>query len=144
MQCCKWRVTLLVAFVASLDALPMDADTSSSWSTTSTAAGERGIEFPNTAFIPGDLTEQLNVDEFFSLWLFFLDDDMSTSGKILRFSEVLWNSLQFIFAGLFPFSFWGFFWNCHVQIWWIRFFLNGANFTNMISSMRSNLIIWLT
>ncbi len=41
-----------------------------------------GIEFPNTAFIPGDLTEQLSVDGFFSLWFVFLDDDVFTSGKL--------------------------------------------------------------
>lgn len=40
-----------------------------------------GIEFPNTAFIPGDLTEQLSVDGFFSLWFVFLDDDVFTSGQ---------------------------------------------------------------
>lgn len=40
-----------------------------------------GIEFPNTAFIPGDLTEQLAVDGFFSLWFVFLDDDVFTSGE---------------------------------------------------------------
>lgn len=40
-----------------------------------------GVEFPNTAFIPGDLTEQLSVDGFFSLWFVFLDDDVFTSGK---------------------------------------------------------------
>lgn len=41
-----------------------------------------GVEFPNTAFIPGDLTEQLGVDAFFSLWFVFLDDDVFTSGQI--------------------------------------------------------------
>lgn len=40
-----------------------------------------GMEFPNTAIIPGDLTEQLSVDGFFSLWFVFLDDDVFTSDK---------------------------------------------------------------
>lgn len=40
-----------------------------------------GMEFPNTAIIPGDLTEQLSVDGFFSLWFVFLDDDVFTSGE---------------------------------------------------------------
>lgn len=44
-----------------------------------------GIEFPNTAFIPGDLTEQLSVDGFFSLWFVFLDDDVFTSGNVIHF-----------------------------------------------------------
>ena len=44
-------------------------------------ADDGGIEFPNTAFIPGDLTEQLSVDGFFSLWFVFLDDDVFTSGE---------------------------------------------------------------
>lgn len=44
-------------------------------------ADDGGIEFPNTAFIPGDLTEQLSVDGFFSLWFVFLDDDVFTSGQ---------------------------------------------------------------
>ncbi|XP_046652352.1 uncharacterized protein LOC124343179 [Daphnia pulicaria] len=44
-------------------------------------ADDGGIEFPNTAFIPGDLTEQLSVDGFFSLWFVFLDDDVFTSDK---------------------------------------------------------------
>lgn len=39
------------------------------------------MEFPNTAIIPGDLTEQLSVDGFFSLWFVFLDDDVFTSGE---------------------------------------------------------------
>ena len=40
-----------------------------------------GLEFPNTALLPGDLTEQLGVDNFFSLWLVFLDADIFTSGE---------------------------------------------------------------
>lgn len=80
---------LLVAFVASTDALPLDAASSSATSATSPTGGG-GMEFPNTAFIPGDLTEQLNIDDFFSLWLFFLDDDVSTSGKIpMAFTAIL-------------------------------------------------------
>ena len=51
---------------------------------------EKSLEFPNTAFIPGDLTEQLNVDSFFSLWLFFLDDDVFTSGQSLPPILFLW------------------------------------------------------
>ena len=83
---------LLVAFVASTDALPLDAASSSATSATSATSptGGGGMEFPNTAFIPGDLTEQLNIDDFFSLWLFFLDDDVSTSGKIpMAFTAIL-------------------------------------------------------
>jgi hypothetical protein len=43
-----------------------------------------GLEFPNTALIPGDLTEELGVDGFFSLWFVFLDDDVFTSGTYLH------------------------------------------------------------
>lgn len=46
----------------------------------SARAPAEGLEFPNTAQIPGDLTEQLGVDGFFSLWFVFLDDDVFTSG----------------------------------------------------------------
>ena len=92
MDRCKWWLMLLVAFVASTDALPLDAASSSATSATSATSptGGGGMEFPNTAFIPGDLTEQLNIDDFFSLWLFFLDDDVSTSGKIpMAFTAIL-------------------------------------------------------
>jgi len=78
MDCCKLRLMLLIAFTASVNALPLDEVSSSA---ASSAAEGGGIEFPNTAFIPGDLTEQLNVDDFFSLWLFFLDDDVTTSDQ---------------------------------------------------------------
>lgn len=47
----------------------------------SARAPAEGLEFPNTAQIPGDLTEQLGVDGFFSLWFVFLDDDVFTSGN---------------------------------------------------------------
>ena len=50
-------------------------------------ADDVGIEFPNTAFIPGDLTEQLSVDAFFSLWFVFLDDDVFTSGEFSSFQR---------------------------------------------------------
>ena len=48
-----------------------------------TAAIVEGLEFPNTALIPGDLTEELGVDGFFSLWFVFLDDDVFTSGTAI-------------------------------------------------------------
>ena len=102
---------LLIAFTASVNALPLDevsssaaaasssaaaASSSSAAAAASSAAEGGGIEFPNTAFIPGDLTEQLNVDDFFSLWLFFLDDDVTTSGNInlLIIQSFLYLTLQ--------------------------------------------------
>jgi len=68
MDCSKWRAMLVMMMFAYVSALPLEQQ-------------EKSLEFPNTAFIPGDLTEQLNVDSFFSLWLFFLDDDVFTSEK---------------------------------------------------------------
>lgn len=77
--------------ISTLHALPLDQQQPSldqqlslpvtAVSTSGSPARPEGIEFPNTAFIPGDLTEQLSVDGFFSLWFVFLDDDVFTSGK---------------------------------------------------------------
>ena len=53
-----------------------------------------GLEFPNTALIPGDLTEELGVDGFFSLWFVFLDDDVFTSGTYLQSYTVVITSTQ--------------------------------------------------
>ncbi|XP_065581271.1 uncharacterized protein LOC136040842 isoform X3 [Artemia franciscana] len=40
---------------------------------------QRELDFPNTSVIPGDLTEELGVDYFFSLWTVLQDEDISTS-----------------------------------------------------------------
>lgn len=39
------------------------------------------LELPNTSGIDGQLTANLGVDHFFSLWLVFNNDDVKMSGK---------------------------------------------------------------
>lgn len=83
---------LSILFLSVVSALPVDQittpvelllETSESQVSSQARRPAEGIEFPNTAFIPGDLTEQLAVDGFFSLWFVFLDDDVFTSGEKL-------------------------------------------------------------
>ena len=87
------HVILLYLSVAVLHALPVDVQnpqqqqqqqqTLPAVTSVHRLPAAEGIEFPNTGFIPGDLTEQLSVDGFFSLWFVFLDDDVFTSGNII-------------------------------------------------------------
>lgn len=76
----KWfllaSLLLTLAGAATCGALPVETAAEDA-----AARPAEGMEFPNTGFIPGDLTEQLNIDEFFSLWFVFLDDDVFTSGN---------------------------------------------------------------
>ena len=79
--------TLVVLIAArATDSLPVDVEDAAKpqEKAASKTQPAEGIEFPNTAFIPGDLTEQLDVDNFFSLWFVFLDDDVFTSGNLHR------------------------------------------------------------
>lgn len=39
------------------------------------------LELPDTSGIDGQLTANLGVDHFFSLWLVFNNDDVKTSGQ---------------------------------------------------------------
>lgn len=41
----------------------------------------RALELPNTSGIDGQLTANLGVDHFFSLWLVFSNDDVRMSGN---------------------------------------------------------------
>ena len=78
-----WLCVLALAAALPVDQQPPSAGAKSSKTLDASRPAE-GLEFPNTAFIPGDLTEQLGVDNFFSLWFVFLDDDVFTSGKWRR------------------------------------------------------------
>ena len=83
-----WLCALALAAALPVDQQPPSAGRIRT--KTLSADGSRpaeGLEFPNTAFIPGDLTEQLGVDNFFSLWFVFLDDDVFTSGKWRRLAD---------------------------------------------------------
>lgn len=40
---------------------------------------------PNTTGIDGELISKLGVDRFFSLWIVFNNDDVTTSGSYNRF-----------------------------------------------------------
>lgn len=51
-----------------------------------------GLELPDTSGIDGQLTANLGVDHFFSLWLVFSNDDVKMSGKyklLLSFANKL-------------------------------------------------------
>lgn len=39
------------------------------------------LHLPNTSGIDGQLTERLNVDHFFQLWLVFNNEEVKMSGK---------------------------------------------------------------
>lgn len=45
------------------------------------ASSVQDRQFPDTSGIQGELTEKLGVDQFFSLWLVFHNDEVRTSGK---------------------------------------------------------------
>lgn len=76
-------VVMVQVIVNTSLALPVDQTGVNSGNNKKPALME-GLEFPNTALIPGDLTEELGVDGFFSLWFVFLDDDVFTSGTYLH------------------------------------------------------------
>lgn len=40
----------------------------------------QGLELPDMSGINGELTSSLNVDQFFSLWIVFNEDDVNISG----------------------------------------------------------------
>lgn len=41
----------------------------------------RGLELPDVSGIDRELTSNLSVDQFFSLWIVFNDDEVQISGK---------------------------------------------------------------
>lgn len=45
------------------------------------ATADAAVQLPDTSGIDGQLTANLGVDHFFSLWLVFSDDDVKMSGK---------------------------------------------------------------
>lgn len=45
------------------------------------AVRSKGIELPNVSGISRELTGNLTVDQFFSLWIVFNEDDVQISGK---------------------------------------------------------------
>lgn len=72
---------LLLVIVLTQNAGALPIESTEDQGTRTAVEGSVGLEFPNTGFIPGDLTEQLSIDQFFSLWFVFLDDDVFTSGN---------------------------------------------------------------
>lgn len=44
-----------------------------------------GLELPDTSGIDGQLTANLGVDHFFSLWLVFSNDDVKMSGEYILY-----------------------------------------------------------
>lgn len=45
------------------------------------------LELPDTSGIDGQLTANLGVDHFFSLWLVFSNDDVKMSGELVVMME---------------------------------------------------------
>lgn len=66
-----------------------------------------GLELPDTSGIDGQLTANLGVDHFFSLWLVFSNDEVKMSGKgklLVSLGSLVEQFLQFAVTILFVLS----------------------------------------